>query len=103
MNTTQIIQVIVAVATLALAGVAFWQIQLARRQVVASEEAAKAAADSAETARRAVSEAARARSEARAPSVIALLEKPSWPPLLDINRNGMPGGGTNELRLLDPM
>jgi hypothetical protein len=101
MNTGQVIQSIAAAATLALAIVAFWQIQIAKRQVTASEEAASAASDSAKAAKESVREASRGRTEARAPSVICLLETPLWPPLLDVNRRSMPYA--NELRLLDQL
>jgi phage terminase small subunit len=68
------------------------QSKAADEQVVLTQEVLKAA-----TA--AVREAARARTDERAPLVIALFEAPQWPPLIDATRDRMPYG--NELRLLD--
>jgi hypothetical protein len=68
------------------------QAKAADEQVVLAQEMLKAATV-------AVREAARARTDERAPLVVALFEAPQWPPLIDATRDRMPNG--NELRLLD--
>ncbi len=77
------------------------QTLLTERAVAAAEHGTTAAATSAEAAQESVKEAARARSDTQAPSVVAFLEPIAWPPLLDINRQRMPQA--NDLRLLDTL
>lgn len=107
--------VCVAVGTGALAIGTFWlawqsrasvnearkQTWISQRSVEAAEAGTKAALHTAGAARAAVVESARSRSDARAPSVVALLEPVRWPPLWDRSRHGIPDA--NELRLLDSM
>nr|BFE57801.1 hypothetical protein GCM10020063_023270 [Dactylosporangium thailandense] len=68
------------------------QAKAADEQVVLTQEMLKVAAA-------AVGEAARARTDERAPLVVALIEAPKWPPMIDATRDRMPYEG--ELRLLD--
>jgi hypothetical protein len=103
-NLSNIGTFIASVATIGLVIFALIQLSLLRRQVNLAEgqtEAAKktvaTAHESVETARKAVTESARARIDDWAPRIVALMENPQWPPLVDITRSGMPRA--DELRL----
>ena len=87
-------QGVAAFATIALAIMSWRQIKLSSKEVAVSRESAAAAVAASR-------EAARARSDDRAPTVIPLLAEPDWPPVVDPTRHAMPNA--NELRLLDPM
>ncbi|MEV6908321.1 hypothetical protein [Amycolatopsis sp. NPDC051071] len=96
---------VAALANIGLVSFAVVQLMLLRRQVHLASDQTKAAREtvdvareSAEVARNAVLEAGRIRVDEQAPRVIALMEEPAWPPLVDQTRSGMPGGG--ELPLL---
>lgn len=80
------------VVTGVLAFAAFWQIRISTRS-------SAAALASAEAARRASEQAAKARIDDRAPIVVALPPIAEWPPLLHMSRERVPGGG--EPLLLD--
>jgi hypothetical protein len=75
------------------------QVEINAAQAKAGDEQAVLAQEMLQAAAAAVREAACARTDERAPLVIALLEAPQWPPLVDATRDRMPRG--NELRLLD--
>ena len=98
---------VAAVANVGLVIFAVVQLVLLRRQVELSQDQTKAAADTVEAAqqsveasRAAVVESARVRIDERAPRVVALMEPPQWPPLVDNSRSAMPLA--DELRLWDP-
>jgi hypothetical protein len=98
---------IASVANIGLVIFALVQIMLLRRQVGLAEHQTDAAVktvevahESVEATRAAVLETARVRIDEQAPRVIALMEAPQWPPLVDRHRSSMPGGG--EPRLFDP-
>lgn len=88
-----------ALAALAIAALAFGQLRQLKRQVDQAQAGVAAASRSADAARDAALEASRARADATAPVVVALIEAPEWPALLDAVRTSMPGAG--ELPLLD--
>ncbi|USX54115.1 hypothetical protein [Lentzea sp. HUAS12] len=97
---------VAALANVGLVSFAVFQLVLLRRQVrLASDQTAatkatvEVARDSAAVARSAVLEAARIRVDEHAPRVIALMEDPAWPPLVDSTRSAMPNAG--DLRLLN--
>ncbi|WP_152603629.1 hypothetical protein [Amycolatopsis rifamycinica] len=103
-NLSSIGTFIAAVANVGLVVFALVQLWLLRRQVnlaqdqtKAATEAVEAARDSVDASRSAVVESARIRVDERAPRVVALMEAPRWPALIDETRSMMPGGG--ELRL----
>ena len=75
------------------------QVKLARDQTKAAAETVTAARESVEASHAAVVESARVRIDERAPRVVALMEAPQWPALVDKTRRGMPYA--NELRLWD--
>jgi hypothetical protein len=75
------------------------QVEINAAQAKAADEQVGLAQEMLKAATAAVQEAARARTDERAPHVVALLEAPQWPPLIDATRDRMPYG--NELRLLD--
>lgn len=75
------------------------QVEINAAQAKAADEQVVLAQEMLKAATAAVREAARARTDERAPLVVALLEAPKWPPLIDAKRDRMPYG--NELRLLD--
>ncbi|GAA2603137.1 hypothetical protein GCM10010399_37510 [Dactylosporangium fulvum] len=75
------------------------QVEVSAAQSRAADEQVALAQEALKAATTAVREAARARTDERAPLVVALLEAPQWPPLVDTTRNRMPYG--NEARLLD--
>lgn len=76
------------------------QVKHSHDQTEAAVAAVLAAQESATAAQDAVREAARTRADETSPRVMALLEAPHWPPLVDSSRSGMPYA--NALRLLDP-
>lgn len=105
-NLSDIGTFVAAVANVGLVVFAVVQLVLLRRQVTLSQDQTKAAADtvaaareSVEASRAAVVESARVRVDERAPRVVALMESPQWPPLVDNSRSAMPQA--NELRLWD--
>ncbi|WP_337821167.1 hypothetical protein [Amycolatopsis sp. A1MSW2902] len=65
------------------------QVNLAHDQTKAAAEAVEAARDSTDVSRLAVIESVRVRVDERAPRVVALMEAPQWPPLVDRTRRGM--------------
>ncbi|MDG6101380.1 hypothetical protein Daura_40050 [Dactylosporangium aurantiacum] len=75
------------------------QVELGTAQSKAADEQVALAQEVLKAATAAVREAARARTDERAPLVVALFEAPKWPPLIDATRDRMPYG--NELPLLD--
>ncbi|WP_238009524.1 hypothetical protein KZZ52_27010 [Dactylosporangium sp. AC04546] len=75
------------------------QIEINAAQAKTADEQVALAQEVLKVATAAVREAARARTDERAPLVVALLEAPQWPPLIDATRDRMPYG--SELRLLD--
>lgn len=75
------------------------QVEINAAQAKAADEQVGLAQEMLKAATVAVREAARARTDERAPLVVALLEAPQWPPLVDPTRDRMPYG--SELRLLD--
>lgn len=106
-NLSDVGTFVAAVANIGLVIFAVVQLVLLRRQVMLSQDQTKAAADTVEAARQsveasraAVVESARVRIDERAPQVVALMEPPQWPPLVDNSRSAMPQA--NELRLWDP-
>ncbi|MGH7930736.1 MAG: hypothetical protein ACREQV_23440 [Candidatus Binatia bacterium] len=82
-----------ALATLALVYFALRNLRELGKQVNVGQDAATAARESAKAADDAVRESARMRADEQAPRVLALMEAPQWPPLVDRSRRGMPGGG----------
>ena len=96
-----------ALGTLLLTGRAFAQLRRLTQQISVAREATYSAnrgadaATVAEAARDAVREASRSRADQQAPRVVALIEAPEWPPVVDMHRDHMPQ--REELRLLDPM
>lgn len=97
---------VAAMANVGLVIFAVVQLILLRRQVKLSQGQTKAAADTVvaaretvEASRAAIVESARVRVDERAPRVVALMESPQWPPLVDKSRSAMPLA--NELRLWD--
>lgn len=87
------------VSALVLA-VAVYQLRLLRRQVGDAAKGVEAASRSAEAAVGATVEASKARADANAPRLVVHVSDPTWPPLLDRTRSGMPFA--TDLRLLDP-
>ena len=75
------------------------QVEISAAQSKAADEQVVLTQDVLKAATAAVREAARARTDERAPLVVALFEAPRWPPLIDATRDRMPYG--NEPRLLD--
>ncbi|MFC4046529.1 hypothetical protein ACFO1B_49635 [Dactylosporangium siamense] len=75
------------------------QVEISAAQSKAAEKQAGFAQETLKAATAAVREAARARTDERAPLVVALFEAPQWPPLVDATRDGMPYG--NQPGLLD--
>ncbi|WP_433605209.1 hypothetical protein ACQP2P_26720 [Dactylosporangium sp. CA-139114] len=75
------------------------QVEINAAQAKAAEEQVGLAQEMLKASTAMVAEAARARTDERAPLVVALLEVPKWPPLIDATRDRMPYEG--ELRLLD--
>ncbi|MET7424330.1 hypothetical protein [Dactylosporangium sp. NPDC005555] len=75
------------------------QVELNAAQAKSVDEQVVLAQEMLKATTAAVREAARARTDERAPLVVALFETPQWPPLIDATRDRMPYG--NELRLLD--
>lgn len=90
---------LLALFTWRLASATRKAVDLTRQQALSAEATASATTRAADAAADAARQAARSRSEDRAPRIIALVEEPSWPPLLDRSRRGMPQA--NELRLLN--
>jgi hypothetical protein len=95
---------LLAVGTFAVAALARGQLKTLRKQVndaasgvQAAQESARSAESSANSTKDVALDSARSRADESAPRVIALIEEPSWPPLLDDQRGRMPGG--NEERL----
>ena len=87
-------QGVAAFATIALAIMSWRQIRLSKLEMEISRR-------SIDVANAATREAARTRSDDRAPTVIPLLAEPDWPPVVDSSRHAMPLA--DEHRLLDPM
>ncbi|GAA1576405.1 hypothetical protein GCM10009827_117760 [Dactylosporangium maewongense] len=75
------------------------QIEISAAQSKTADEQVTLAQEVLKAATAAVREAARARTDERAPLVVALFEAPQWPPLIDATRDRMPYG--DEPRLLD--
>ena len=75
------------------------QIEISAAQSRAADEQVVLAQEVLKAATAAVREAARARTDERAPLVIALFEAPQWPPVIDATRDRMPYG--DGPRLLD--
>lgn len=94
LNWPEVVQGGAAVATLALAIAAFWQIRVSNR-------AAQGATDAAIAAERASEEAIRTRIDQRAPIVVGLPLIPDWPPQLHRTLSRVPSGG--DPSLLDPI
>lgn len=88
-------------ASTGVLGVAVYQLRLLRRQVGDNAQGLEAAHRSADAAVKATVESSKARADANAPRLVVRVEQPSWPPLLDRIRSGMPYA--NELRLLAPL
>jgi hypothetical protein len=82
-----------AVANLILVAFALKNLQALRDQIEVGHDAATAARQSAAAAADAVREAARMRVDEQAPRVVVVMEESAWPPMLDRQRSGMPGGG----------
>lgn len=99
LDLTAVATMVSAFAALAVAALALGQLRQLKRQVDQAEVGVAAATRSADAARDAALEASRARADATAPIVVALIEAPEWPAWLDTVRTSMPGGG--ELPLLD--
>jgi hypothetical protein len=72
------------------------QIQISAAQSKAADEQVALTQDVLKTATAAVREAARARTDERAPLVVALFEAPRWPPLIDSTRSRMAYGNEDE-------
>lgn len=90
-----------AVASTGVLAVAVYQLRLLRRQVGDNAQGVEAAHRSADAAVKATVESSKARADANAPRFVVRVDQPSWPPLLDRIRSGMPYA--NELRLLAPL
>jgi hypothetical protein len=75
-----------AISALLLFVVTAWQVTILRSQVKQGQDAVAEAAKAAIAAERAVTEATRARIDARASHVVAFISKPHWPPYLNNNR-----------------
>lgn len=88
-----------AIISALVLAIAVYQLRLLRRQVSDAADGVEAARRSAAEAVKATVESSKARADASAPRLVVRVDQPSWPPLVDRNRTGMPY--TNELRLLD--
>lgn len=89
-----------ALISAAVLGVAVYQLGLLRRQVGEAARGVQAALRSADAALETVTESSKARADANAPRLLVEVSAPTWPPMLDRSRSGMPLA--NELRLLEP-